>query len=62
MAGLQEESKNGFKEWSPKYYGWLVLFMLIAFIPTCILSIISYVFIEKASIDARRVFKNKYAK
>jgi peptidoglycan/LPS O-acetylase OafA/YrhL len=61
VIGLQDEAKNGFKEWHPKYAGWLFLSMLIVFIPTMILSILSYIFIEKASIDARRVFKNKYA-
>lgn len=45
-----------------KYVGWYILFFFTGLITTVLWSIGSYVLMEKASIDSRRVFKNKYAK
>ena len=43
------------------YTGWWVLYFFLGLIPTFAVSTFSYVFVEKPSIDSRRVFKNKYA-
>ena len=44
-----------------KYFGIYILFFFVCLAISMLVSILSYICIEKPSIDSRRVFKNKYA-
>jgi peptidoglycan/LPS O-acetylase OafA/YrhL len=60
LSDLQQATDAKFPDPS-KYIGWYLLYFTVCLLVTFLWSILSYVLMEKASIDSRRVFKNKYA-